>query len=172
MLVAQSFLTLCDPMDYNPWGSSVLGILLARILEWVANSFSRGSSEPRDQTQVSCIASRFFPSKPPGKPKIYCRVQKSSFWTFAQTPKVWLFLLFYSKIEFTVHVTNPSVSYMYPLQTLIFHLNFMTKYLTYTCRISQRLHILNKSTFSLRDDILSHSNFLKLHPFLPLIVMY
>ena len=44
VLVTQSCLTLCDPMDYSPLGSSVHGILQARILEWVAISFSRGSS--------------------------------------------------------------------------------------------------------------------------------
>ena len=46
---------LCDYMDYSPAGSSVYGILQARILEWVAIPFSRGSSQPRDQTWVSCI---------------------------------------------------------------------------------------------------------------------
>ena len=60
VLVAQSCLTLCDPMDCSPPGSSVPGILQARILEWVAISFSRGSSQLRDQTHVSCIAGRFF----------------------------------------------------------------------------------------------------------------
>ena len=50
----------CDPMDFSPPGSSVHEISQARILEWVAISFSRGSSQPRDQTQVSCIAGRFF----------------------------------------------------------------------------------------------------------------
>ena len=59
-LVAHSCLTLCDPMDCSPPGSSVLGIFQARILEWVAISFSRGSSRPRDQTQVSSTAGRFF----------------------------------------------------------------------------------------------------------------
>ena len=54
--VAQS---LCDPMDYSPPGSSVQGILQARVLEWVANSFSRGSSQLRDRTYISCIAGRF-----------------------------------------------------------------------------------------------------------------
>ena len=54
---------LCDPMDCSPPGSSVHGILQARILEWVAISFSRGSSRPRDQTQVSHIA---LTSEPPG----------------------------------------------------------------------------------------------------------
>ena len=60
MLVAQSCPTLCDPTDYSPLGSSVHGILQARVLEWVAVSFSRGSSRPRDRIRVSCLASRFF----------------------------------------------------------------------------------------------------------------
>ena len=58
--VPQSCLTLCDPMDCSPPGSSVHGILQARILEWVAISFSRGSSQARDRTQVSRIAGRRF----------------------------------------------------------------------------------------------------------------
>ena len=60
--VVQSCPTLCDPMDCSPPGSSVHGILQARILEWVAISFSRGSSQPRDRTQVSHTAGRFFTS--------------------------------------------------------------------------------------------------------------
>ena len=60
VLVAQSCLTLCDSMDCSLLGSSVHGILLERILEWVAMPFSRGSSWPRDWTWVSCIAGRFF----------------------------------------------------------------------------------------------------------------
>ena len=55
--VAQSCLTLCDPMNY-----SVHAILQARIPEWVAYPFYRGSSQPRDRTQVSLIAGRFFTS--------------------------------------------------------------------------------------------------------------
>ena len=50
----------CDPVDCSPPGSSVHGIFQARILEWVAISFSRESSWPRNRTQVSCIAGRFF----------------------------------------------------------------------------------------------------------------
>ena len=57
MKVAQSCLTLCDPMDYI-----VHGILQVRIWEWVAFPFSRGSSQSRDQIQVSCIAGSFFTS--------------------------------------------------------------------------------------------------------------
>ena len=60
MLVAQSCPTLCDPMDCSPPGSSLYEIFQARILEWIAISFSRGPSQPRDRTQVSCIAGRCF----------------------------------------------------------------------------------------------------------------
>jgi len=60
VLVTQSSPTLYNPMDCSLPGSSVHGILQARILEWVAISFSRGSSWSRDQTQVSHIAGRFF----------------------------------------------------------------------------------------------------------------
>ena len=57
------------PTDCSPPGSSVHGILQARIVAWVAISFSRGSSTPRDQTPVSCSALQadFLPSEPPGK---------------------------------------------------------------------------------------------------------
>ena len=65
MLVAQSSPTLCDPMDCSLSGSSVHGIFHARVLEWVAISFSRGSSRPRDRTWVSRIVGRHLPSEPP-----------------------------------------------------------------------------------------------------------
>ena len=60
VLVAQSCPIICDLMDCNPPVFSVHGILLARIPEWVAISFFRGSFWPRDQTWVACIAGRFF----------------------------------------------------------------------------------------------------------------
>ena len=60
VLVAQWCLTLFDPMNCSPLGSSVHGILQVRILEWVAILFSRGSSQSRDRTWVSCSAGRFF----------------------------------------------------------------------------------------------------------------
>ena len=63
VLVTRWCPTLCDPVDCSPPGFSVHGIPQARILEWVATSFSRGSSPPRDRTCVSCIG-------PPGKPNI------------------------------------------------------------------------------------------------------
>ena len=68
--VTQSCLTLCDLMDCSPPGYSIHGIFQARTLEWVDIPFSRGSSQARDWTLLSCIAGRFFlPSEPPGKPR-------------------------------------------------------------------------------------------------------
>ena len=64
MKVAQLCLTLCDPMDYT-----VHAVLQARMLEWVAFPFSRGSSHPRNWTQVSRIGGGFFMSEPRGNPK-------------------------------------------------------------------------------------------------------
>ena len=58
--VAQLCPTLCYPVEYSPPGPSVHGIFQARILEWVAISFSRGSFQPRDRTQLSIIADRCF----------------------------------------------------------------------------------------------------------------
>ena len=58
--VAQSCLTLCDPMDCSLPGSSIHEIFLARVLEWIGISFSKGSSQTRDQTWVSHIAARCF----------------------------------------------------------------------------------------------------------------
>ena len=55
-LVTQSWLTLCDPMDCSLPGSSVRGIFQARILEWIAIPYSRGSSQHRDQTCISCFS--------------------------------------------------------------------------------------------------------------------
>ena len=72
MLVIQLCPTFCNPMDCSSPGSSVHGILQARILEWVAIPFSRGSSQPRAQTQVSCIAGRCF-----------------TIWATREAPKSW-----------------------------------------------------------------------------------
>ena len=69
-LVAQLCPTLRDPMDYSLSGSSVYGILQARILEWVAIPFSRGSSRLKDRTWVFCIADRLL-SETSWKPYLY-----------------------------------------------------------------------------------------------------
>ena len=60
VLVAQFCLILCNPMDCRSSGSSVHGILQPRILQWVAIPFSRGSPQPKDQSQDSCIAGKIF----------------------------------------------------------------------------------------------------------------
>ena len=83
--------TLCDPMDCSPPGSSVYGILQARILGWAAMPSSRGSSRPRDQIHIFCgsfSAGRFFTAEPPGKPKYLSSgpPKISTGWTLARKP--------------------------------------------------------------------------------------
>ena len=73
---AQLCLAICDLMDCSPPGSSVHGILQARILKWVSMPSSRASSQPRDRTYiscVSCIAGGFFTTEPPWKPTLSYR---------------------------------------------------------------------------------------------------
>ena len=70
--VTQSCPTLCNPMNCSPPGSSAHGIFQVRILEWIAFPFSRGSSQPRDQTWVSPgLQADSLPSEPPRKPIVY-----------------------------------------------------------------------------------------------------
>ena len=68
VLVIQLCLTLCNPMNCSLPGSCVREILQVRILEWVAISFSRGFSQPKDQTQVGALQACSLPHEPPGKP--------------------------------------------------------------------------------------------------------
>ena len=93
--VAQSYPTLCDPVDCSPPGSSICGILQARILEWVAISFSSGSSQPRDQTQV--CRQTFYPLTHQGRILIpwpgietltlAVKVQSPNNWTAMEFPR-------------------------------------------------------------------------------------
>ena len=97
-------LTLCDLMDCSPPGSSVHGIFQARILEWVAISYSRESFHPRDQTWVSYIAGRFFTIELPGKPLVLSHLPSKLFLVYksgqhvlplaslAEAQSAWLFL--------------------------------------------------------------------------------
>ena len=78
VLVAQSYPTLCDPMDCSPPGSYVHGIFQARILEWVAISFSKGSSKTRDRTQVFCTAGRFFTNWATREAQLFQNICKSN----------------------------------------------------------------------------------------------
>ena len=84
--VAKSCLTLCDPMDCSPPSSSVHRILPARILERVAIPFSRGSSWPRHQTWVSCIAGRFFTTSATWEARTMCSVHSLSHVCLFATP--------------------------------------------------------------------------------------
>ena len=92
-LVTQLYLTLCDSMDCSPLGSPVHGSLQARILEWVAMPSSRGSSQPGDRIQVSCIAGRFLWLSPDGSPRILEWVtyyfSRGSSWPRNQTGVSW-----------------------------------------------------------------------------------
>ena len=85
----QSYLTLCNPMDCSLPGSSVHGILQARILECVAMPSSRGPSWPRDWTciYVSCTAGRFLPTEPPRKPQM---ANERALIPFMRTQPSWL----------------------------------------------------------------------------------
>ena len=67
VLIAQSCPTLCNPTDCSLPSFSVHGIIQARILEWIAIPFSRGTSQPRDQFLVSCLSGRFFTIRATGK---------------------------------------------------------------------------------------------------------
>ena len=73
-LVAKSCQTLCNPMNCSLPGFSVHGILQARILKWVDISFSRGSSQPRDQTHVSCLTGRFSTTEPSREAPVYLTI--------------------------------------------------------------------------------------------------
>ena len=91
VLVAQSCLTLCNSMDCSPPGSSIHGILQARILEWVAILFFSRSSRPRDWTCVSCSAWYSLPSEPGGKPTFHV----CSYFQYVCTLRVLHFLSFF-----------------------------------------------------------------------------
>ena len=106
MLVFQLCLTLCNPRDCSPPGSSVHAILQARILEWVAIPFSRGSSQPRDQTLVSYIGDRFFTIWATREaPRFFLSFQRL---VYADTQCVCLF-------PFSIHIVYHMVHATYPL---------------------------------------------------------
>ena len=73
VLFTQSCLNLCNPMDFSPPGSSVHGILQARLLKWVAIPFARGSQDPDPGIKLRspALQADYLPSEPPGKP-LYC----------------------------------------------------------------------------------------------------
>ena len=94
--VAQSCMTLCDPTDCSLPGTSINGIFQATVLEWVATSFSWGSSQSRGQTQVSCIA---------GRQMLYCLSDQGS-----QCPRIYI-----------CKYTNPKGNLFFPI-LLYYHI--------------------------------------------------
>ena len=88
--VAQLCLTLCDPISCSPPGSSVHEILKAGILEWVAIPFFRASSQPRDQTRVSCVTGRFFTNWATTDTKASTKWKKlTAWWPWARSPQTY-----------------------------------------------------------------------------------
>ena len=109
---------LCNPMDCSPPGSSVHGISQARMLEWVAVSFSRGSSKLRGQTRISYIAGGFFTTEPPGKSSTFEYFLWKENWLIylSRWVNTWLELLFapWKQCNFLqrIYIWNePSLSY-------------------------------------------------------------
>ena len=106
----QSCLTLCNPMDSSPPGSSVHGILQARILKWVAMPSFKGSSRPRDRThisQVSCIGRSSLPLVPLREPKHqynWLNTASKFDWTSNTTHKSWVPTLSFSECVRTLHL--------------------------------------------------------------------
>ena len=93
VLVTQLCPILCDPLGCSPLGFSVHGISQERILEWITIPFSRGSSSPRDWTQVSHIAGRFF------------AIPLQAAWIPGQETKIPHVALVLAKFQFIISVT-------------------------------------------------------------------
>ena len=103
-LVTQSCLTVCDPMDCSLPGFSVLGILQARTLEWVAMPSSRGSSQPRDRTQVLGIAGGFI-----------------TIWATREALYIYIFIYLSTHIHIVFQVTRESLDHT---ERFILHDNY------------------------------------------------
>ena len=105
---------LCDPMDCSPPGSSVHEISQARILEWVASSFSRWPFWPKDQTRISCTEADSLPSVTAGKPKsvlwrcVIHSVVSSSLWPHGLLPTQAPLSMAFSRQEFWSGLPFPS----------------------------------------------------------------
>ena len=119
VLVSQSGPTLCNPMDFSPPGFSVHGILQARILHWVAISFSSGSSRPRDKTWVSYITGRFFTNwatREVQRTKAYSILLLSD--THNNNHPIWIW---YLKMKRPIHI-KVCLAYLFSFDSSIFYL--------------------------------------------------
>ena len=122
MKVAQSCPTLCNPMDCNQTGSSLHGILQAKILEWIAISLSRGSSQPRVGIQAPAIQADSLPSEPPEEPLSFFSPFQFPFLFLSFSLFALFFLGYYpfSK-ELLSPVPSPPMLLPQPLRHLHFH---------------------------------------------------
>ena len=117
MLSSFSHVRLFNPLNCSPPGSSVHGILQARILKWGATSFSRGSSWPRNQTCIPLFGRWFFTTEPSGKP-MSCVLSKSKF----------LKLIHASKMNFFSYVFPPLCLFLWVVPIFIFgHVRQLTE---------------------------------------------
>ena len=142
VLVVQSCLTLCDPMACSLPDSSVHGIFQARILEWVATPFSRGSSDPGIQPGSPALQAYSLLSEPPELIKWPLKVSKSTFcyvivWFYKSSPLTLVKLLTYCSILFFLIFDNIS-SFMYDVTSLT--IKFLAR--TKSCLHGQLLFLL------------------------------
>ena len=134
MKITQSCPTVCDPMNYT-----VHGILQVRILEWVAFPFPRGSSQPRDRTQVSCIADGFFTSWGKAGKGSPCHLSVSPFLAphhcFCFFCFVFCLYFFFLEICSLAYLPQVPVKYEHHAWTLLIHLLYCLKWqwLLYQC---------------------------------------
>ena len=133
--VAQSCPTLCNPVNCSLPGSSVHGIFQARVLEWVAISFSRGSSRPRDWTQVSLIVGRRFTfwAVPTAKYLVHAHWGTGSYYYILQfcvsslpISTLWNILFLFSNFSLFkfLNPSYPWIFQVYSLETTFFYIFF------------------------------------------------
>ena len=125
------------PMDCNLQASSIHGIVQARILEWFALSFYRGSSWPRDQTPVCCIAGRYLPSELPWKPHIYV-------YTHTHTHTMYMYICTYMHIHVCICVyTHVYVTCVHMYIYICVYMYVCTYMYMYNVYIHTHTHIYN-----------------------------
>ena len=101
--------TYCDPIDCSLPGSSVHGIFQARVLEWVAISFSRGSSQSKDRTRVSCIAGRCF-----------------TIWATREAQEIYIYIYIHTHIYTYIYTHTHIYTYIYTHTHIYIHIYIYT----------------------------------------------
>ena len=147
--VSESCLTLCDPVDCAPPGSSVHGILQARILEWVAMPSSRGASRPGDPTQVSLIAGKFFTIWTNFGHMWRERRSGQPAWKWQSVGKWWPFTLNSNSVEKWLRIQSTLVQILArPLRDYL--ISPWLSFLSSKMPISQSLQGLNESIYCIK----------------------